>query len=76
MLYQWLLHRLTDEGVYPAVVQSIAECLLVCRKELCQQLIHMLTLLILAGDDTVCTIRVYCICVVSLGNGKAEIYTF
>ena len=35
-----LQHRLTDEGVYPAVVESIEEYLSVRRNELRQQLIQ------------------------------------
>ena len=39
-LFVQLQHRLTDEGVYPAVAESIAECLSVRRDELRQQLIQ------------------------------------
>ena len=35
-----LQHRLTEEGVYPAVAESIAECLSIRREELRQQLIQ------------------------------------
>ena len=34
------MHRLTDEGVYPAMAESIAECLSVRREELRQHLIQ------------------------------------